>query len=54
MEFYGLQMGMTRQDIMDTPIGEIYDMMACFYITRGVLLEVHRHTMDYDDAIALK
>ena len=47
-------MGMTRQDIMDATVGEIYDMMACFYITRGVLVEVHRHTMDYDDAIALK
>jgi hypothetical protein len=39
---------------MDTPIGEMLDMMSCFYITRGVLVEVHRRQMDYDDAIALK
>ena len=45
---------MTRQDIMDTPIGEMLDMMTCFYITRGVLVEVHRHEMDYGEAIALK
>ena len=47
-------MGMTRQDFMDALVGEIYDMMACFYITRGVLIEVHRCQMDYDEAIALK
>lgn len=45
---------MTRQDIMDTPIGEMFDMLSCFYITRGVAVEVHRRTMDYDQAIALR
>jgi hypothetical protein len=47
-------MGMTRQDIMDATIGEMCDMLSCFYITRGVAVEVHRHVMDYDEAIALK
>lgn len=45
---------MTRQDVLDTPIGEMMDMLACFYITEGVLVEVHRRSMDYDEAIALK
>jgi len=39
---------------MDTPVGEMLDMLACFYITQGVLVEVHRHVMDYDEAIALR
>lgn len=47
-------MGMTRQDIMDATIGEMQDMLSCFYISHGVAVEVHRKTMDYDDAIALK
>ena len=49
-----MQMGMTRQDIMDTTIGEMMDMLSCFYVTRGVAIEVHRRQMDYDEAIKLK
>lgn len=45
---------MTRADILDTTIGEMLDMLSCFYITRGVAVEVHRRTMDYDQAIALR
>lgn len=45
---------MTRQDIMDTPVGEMLDMLSCFYVTRGVAVEVRRRTLDYDQAIALR
>lgn len=45
---------MTRADILDTLLGEMLDMLSCFYITRGVAVEVHRRTMDYDEAIALR
>lgn len=45
---------MSRQDVLDTPIGEMMDMLACFYITEGVLIEVHKQHMDYDAAIALR
>lgn len=45
---------MTRADILDTPLGEMLDMLSCFYITRGVAVEVHRRAMDYDEAIALR
>lgn len=45
---------MTRADILDTPVGEMLDMLSCFYVTRGVAVEVHRGTLDYDQAIALR
>jgi len=45
---------MTRADILDTPLGEMLDMLSCFYVTRGVAVEVHRRTMDYDEVMKLR
>ena len=45
---------MSRRDIMDTTLGEMMDMLACFYVTHGVAKEVTRQYLDYDDAIKLR
>lgn len=33
--FYGRKLGMSKQEILYTPIGEMLDMLACFSITEG-------------------
>lgn len=45
-------MGMGRQDIMDTPFGEMLDMMSCFAISEGFAEE--KHKLDYDDVMRLE
>lgn len=45
---------MTRTEVLDTPIGEMLDMLSCFYVVNGVAVEVKkRRTMDYDEVMAL-
>lgn len=38
---------------MDTPIGEMLDMMSCFLIAEGFATEVSP-AMDYDDVMRLE
>ena len=45
---------MTRADILDTPVGEMLDMLSCFYIVNGLAVEVRKRTYDYDEAMALR
>lgn len=46
---------MTLSEILDSPVGEMLDMLSCFYITRGVAVEVHKkRVLDYDEVIALR
>lgn len=46
---------MTRSDVLDTPVGEMLDMLSCYYIANGYAIEVHpRREMDYDDAMRLR
>lgn len=46
---------MTRADVMDALVGELLDMLSCYYIANGLAVEVHpRRAMDYDEAIALR
>ena len=46
---------MTRADVLDTPVGEMLDMLSCYYISNGYAIEIHpRRVMDYDEAMALR
>lgn len=46
---------MTRADVLDTLVGELLDMLSCYYIANGYAIEVHpRRTMDYDEAMKLR
>lgn len=46
---------MTRSDVLDTPVGEMLDMLSCYYIVNGYAIEVHpKRAIDYDEAMKLR
>lgn len=52
MLFYGYQIGMTRQEVMDTRVGEMLDLISCLSVYNGGAREKKR--MSYEEAIALR
>lgn len=44
--FYGLQLGMTRQETLDTPYGEMLDLINCLAIYNGGADEKRKLTFD--------
>lgn len=46
---------MTRADVLDALVGELLDMLSCYYIANGYAIEIHpKRVMDYDDAMKLR
>lgn len=44
--FYGLQLGMTRQEVFDVPYGEMVDLINCLAIYNGGAEEKRKLTFD--------
>lgn len=49
--FYGLKLGMTRQETLLTRYGEMLDLISCLAISNGA--EEKRH-MSFDEMLALR
>ena len=53
--FYGLSLGMDRQETLDTVYGEFMDLLACQAISKGWSKEKKpMKKMHFDDFIALR
>lgn len=52
--FYGYQIGMTRQEVMDTRYGEMLDMISCLSVYNGAAKVKNKRVLSYDDAINLR
>ena len=52
--FYGRKMGMSKQEILVTPFGEMQDMMACMAIFEGRAVPKKKKKWTFDEAIKLR
>ena len=52
MIFYGHQLNMTRQETINTTLGEMNDLISCLAIYNGNAKE--RTKRSFDDALALR
>lgn len=53
--FYGRKLGMQKNEILCTPLGEMMDMLTCMAISNGALVQKPPlRTWDYDAAMALR
>jgi len=52
MIFYGHQLNMTRQETINTTLGEMSDLISCLAIYNGNAKE--RTKRSFDDALALR
>lgn len=53
--FYGLQIGLSRQEIMTTRVGEMLDLISCLSIYNGgSKLKKERKRMTYEEVMAMK
>ena len=50
--FFGLKLGLTRQETLATDYGEFCDLLSCLSIYNGAAREVKKWT--YDEAINLR
>ena len=50
--FYGYQIGMNRQEVMTTRMGEMMDLIACLAISHGAKEEEKK--MDFDEFMDLR
>lgn len=53
MIYFGRRVGMTKTEIMNTTIGEIFSMAACYDIDHG-RMDPKPRALSYDEAIALR
>ena len=54
--FYGRQMGMSKQEILVTPYGEMRDMIACLSIYNGTARQkiTESKDMTYDEVMNMR
>ncbi len=52
--FYGRKLGMSRQEIMATKIGEMRDMISCLAIYEGTALPARPHVRDVMTALEMR
>lgn len=52
--FYGRKLGMTKAEILCTPLGEMQDMISCMAIYNGSAKQKIHQKWLFDDAIALR
>lgn len=45
---------MNKQEIMDTTIGEMADMISCLAIYEGNAVPKHRRVTDFDEALKMR
>ena len=45
--FYGYQIGMSRQEVLSTPYGEMRDLLSCLSIYQGTAEQAEDKTGEY-------
>ena len=53
--FWGLQIGMNEQEIMNCALGKMQDLISCFAISNGSAVEVSKpKPMSYQEFFSLR
>lgn len=52
--FYGRKLGMTKHEVMVTPMGEMLDMINCLSIYEGGARQKNRKKWSYDQVMAMR
>lgn len=52
--FYGRKLGMTKREIMCTPLGEMQDMISCLAIYEGMAKQKKKKNWSYDEVMNMR
>ena len=52
--FYGRKIGMSKREILCTPIGEMYDMLSCLSIYEGGAKQKNARKIRMEDFLSLE
>ena len=52
--FFGRKLGMSKQEILVTPFGEMRDMISCLQIYQGVARQKNIKKWTFEEAINLR
>lgn len=52
--YYGHRLGMSREETMNTRIGEMFDLLSCMGVENGALEVVNKKRWDIFEALALR